>query len=368
LANLPSELRSLVWLPDDRFIYDTGVRDTHGFSCNYWQLQINKDTGLPATGPKPLTDWAGFCLLNTGATENGKQLVFQKTWDRSRVFVTDFDSATHKIGTPKLLSDQEDLEYPTAWTADSKEVIFASNRNGPWQLLRQKYTSETSVLVASNLPGVAHQTPLTPDGLSLLNISIISDGRGHSQVLKIPLAGGAPELLMNGEVLGIRCSRPPANLCIFMEASPDSKQFIFSKLDPLEGRGSELARFDREDIAAAYEWTLSPDGTTVALAKQFDEYIRLIPLNGQSRRVIQVKRWNHFRHMVFDADGKGFFASNPSRRGAVLLHINLDGGAKVLWEVAGYNVNLRAIPSPDGRRLAIQGSLVDDNVWVMENF
>ena len=257
LASLPPELRGLVWLSDGRFIYSTGVRDTRGFSCNYWQLRINKDTGLPVTWPKPLTSWAGFCLLNTGATKNGKQLVFQKTASRSRVFVTDFDSATHKMGTPKLLSDQEGLEYPTAWSADNQEVIFASNRNGPWQLLRQKYTSDTPVLVASKLAGVADQTPLTPDGLSLLNVSTIADGQGHSQqILKIPVAGGAPESVMTGEVLAVRCSRLPASLCVSMEASPDRKQLIFSRLDPLHGRGSELARFDSEDSTAGYESAL----------------------------------------------------------------------------------------------------------------
>jgi hypothetical protein len=52
----------------------------------------------------------------------------------------------------------------------------------------------------------------------------------------------------------------------------------------------------------------------------------------------------------------------------MLLHINLNGRAKVLWELAGHNVYLRAIPSPDGRHLAMLGSLVDDNVWMMENF
>jgi len=47
------------------------------------------------------------------------------------VFVADFDQAARKIQPPKLLTDQEGQEYPTAWTADSSEVICASNRNGP---------------------------------------------------------------------------------------------------------------------------------------------------------------------------------------------------------------------------------------------
>jgi hypothetical protein len=186
--------------------------------------------------------------------------------------------------------------------------------------------------------------------MSLLNVSTISsDQRSSRQVSRVPLAGGVSELLVTGDVLGVRCSRNPANLCVMLEESPDHKQFIFSKLDSLQGRGSERVRINREDIIANYEWALSPDGTMVAFAKQFDESIRLIPLNGQIRREVRVQGWHRFRNITFAADGKSFFASHPSKSGAVLLHVNENGVAKVLWEVAGQNVYLRAIPSPDGR-------------------
>jgi DNA-binding winged helix-turn-helix (wHTH) protein/Tol biopolymer transport system component len=369
VSSLPSDLRSLIWLPDGRLIYSAGERDTNGFTCNYWQLQVNSNTGLPITEPEPLTSWAGFCLIDVSATENGKQLVFQKMSGHRRVFVADFDRKAGKITVPKLLTDQEDQEFPTAWTPDSKEVVFASNRNGGWQLLRQKYGVEKADLIASRLTDVADQTPVAPDGSSVLNVATISSGqRGSKQVSRIPLAGGASEPLMTGAVLGVRCSQSLANRCVVAEESPDHEQFVFSKLDPHQGRGSELVRVNREDITANYEWALSPDGTMIAFAKQFDESIRLIPLNGEVRREVHVQGWHRLRNITFAADGKSFFASHPSKSGVVLLLVNENGVAKVLWEVAGQNVYLRAIPSPDGRHLAILASLVDNNVWMMENF
>ena len=69
-------------------------------------------------------------------------LVFQKVTNQRRVFIADFDSKTRKITTPKLLTDQEGREFPTARTGDSEKVVFASNRKGDWQLLRQKYGAE----------------------------------------------------------------------------------------------------------------------------------------------------------------------------------------------------------------------------------
>ena len=199
LSRLPSDQRSLVWLPDGRIVYSTGVRDTNGFSCNYWQLRVDASTGVPLTKPQRMTSWAGFCLLNVGATEDGRKLVFQKATNQRRVFVADFDSKARKITTPTLLTDQEGREFPTAWTRDSEEVVFASNRDGGWQLLRQKFGAEKAELIASGLTDIADQTPVAPDGSSFLNVAGILAGQQNlQQLLRIPLSGGAPETVAIG--------------------------------------------------------------------------------------------------------------------------------------------------------------------------
>jgi DNA-binding winged helix-turn-helix (wHTH) protein/Tol biopolymer transport system component len=367
LSSLPSNLRSLVWLPDGRLIYSTGVRDPNGFSCNYWQVHVDWDNGHHATEPVPLTNWAGFCLLNVGSADTGKKLVFQKIAGHRTVFVADFDNKAAKITVPKPLTNQEAQEHPTGWTRDSREIIFSSNRNGGWQLLSQAFGTEKPEFIASGLTEVADQTPISPDGSFLLNTAMNSDGQTGRQVSRIPLTGGAPEVLTTGSIVGVRCALSPVDLCVMAENSPDHKQFVFSRLHPFRGRGSELARRDC-DITADYEWALSPDGTTIAFAKQFDNTILLISTNGQPLRQVHVKGWLHLRNITYAVDGKHLFASHPSRRGAVLLFISLNGTAKPLWELAGQNVYLRAISSPNGRHLAILGSRVENNVWMMENF
>ena len=173
----------LIWLPDGRFIYDTGIRDTHGFSCNYWQLQINEDTGLPVTGAEAAHQ-LGWIL--PGQCWREREMV-SNLFFRKRRAAAGYSLAISNMPRTKS-AHRSCSRIRRAWNirphgrADDKEVIFASNRNGPWQLLRQNITSETAELVASNLAGVADQTPLTPDGLSVLNVSATAEGQGiHSK-------------------------------------------------------------------------------------------------------------------------------------------------------------------------------------------
>ena len=86
--------------------------------------------------------------------------------------------------------------------------------------------------------------------------------------------------------------------------------------------------------------------------------------------------------MKWAADGKGFFVSSATKTGAALLHLDLRGNAHILWEqkgnIAPWNGPFTqwlggpsapwAIPSPDGRHLAIYSWSLNANMWLMENF
>jgi len=49
------------------------------------------------------------------------------------------------------------------------------------------------------------------------------------------------------------------------ERSPDRRQLIFTAIDPVKGRGRELARFDVDDPESDYASDISPDGSRIAL-------------------------------------------------------------------------------------------------------
>jgi hypothetical protein len=85
---------------------------------------------------------------------------------------------------------------------------------------------------------------------------------------------------------------------------------------------------------------------------------------GGKVREISVKGWNRFCDLTWTADGKGLFVSRVPTSGTMLLYVDLEGRAVVLWQRWG----VRAVPSPGGRHLAVQAYALDGNVWMLENF
>ena len=81
---------------------------------------------------------------------------------------------------------------------------------------------------------------------------------------------------------------------------------------------------------------------------------------------ITVQHWNNLQSLDWTADGKGLFTSSMQPSG-VLLHVDLQGHANILWEPKGTQMPW-AIPSPDGRHVAMPGYAQNSNAWMMQNF
>jgi hypothetical protein len=88
-------------------------------------------------------------------------------------------------------------------------------------------------------------------------------------------------------------------------------------------------------------------------------------LTGETRELV-VKGWDELKNVDWSADGKSLLVSwvNHDLESA-LLKVALDGRASVLLRSRN---DLWAIPSPDGRLLAIAEFTGNKNVWEIENF
>jgi Tol biopolymer transport system component len=161
-------------------------------------------------------------------------------------------------------------------------------------------------------------------------------------------------------------------LCLVGEQSEDQKQLIFTAFDPLKGKDREVMRIPTNPGFAynsMYRWDLSPDGSQLAISYPAGENrIRLVPLRGGAPRDLVINGWNGFNEGPdWSPNGKGFYLSSSSPRGATLLYVDLKGHATALWEQKG-GASTWGVPSPDGRHLAILGYTMDSNVWMIENF
>jgi Tol biopolymer transport system component len=164
---------------------------------------------------------------------------------------------------------------------------------------------------------------------------------------------------------------------VLAELTPDGKQMVFTSFDPVRGRGDKLTSFEvgpstyngtgADTSSNAFVWDLSPDGTRIALLKRRENQVHILATSGRTVREVTVKGWNSVAGLNWTADGKGFFVSSKREDSSVLLHVDLQGNAHIVWEQRGWE-GLRCVPSPDGRHLAILAFRLNNNVWMMENF
>ncbi len=359
-------LRDYLWLPDGRLIYGLG-EEGGDRTCNYWAMRIDPNTGEPRESAKRISNFVGLCVDGVRATPDGKRLSFREFTSKNKAYVADLEAGGKRIGKPSLLTLSDSENLPIDWTADSKAVIVESNRDGHGSIYRNSLDGETEEPLV-NGPGDFYNPKVSPDGAWLLYVHRLkdTDPPPPERIMRVPITGGPSELVLETHIDNYRCPKSPANLCVFCEHSADNKQMIFTALDPLKGRGRELARYD-SDGTSWYEWDISPDGSRIAIGKLFEPRLEIISLHGEAPRTITVKGWNTRANLNWAINGKGFFTSGIVQRGSVLLYVDLEGNAFPLWEQRGSS-SAWGVSSPDGRHLAFTGHALNANIFMMENF
>jgi WD40 repeat protein len=152
---------------------------------------------------------------------------------------------------------------------------------------------------------------------------------------------------------------------VLAELSEDRKQVIVNAVDPVTGRGSELTRLAlHPEDGDRWAVELSPDATRFAAIRSPDDPIFIWSLHDKKMREVRVIGWSNLRSLSWAGDGKGLLVVTRQKGYGTVLHVDLQGHAKVLWERATEAV----AESPDGRHLCISSNTVDQNVWMLENF
>ena len=362
-------LEDFRWLPDGRIIYSLDEPDRNTWMCNLWEARVDTRTGK-AEKPWRLTNWVGFCESGLSVTADGRRLAFRKSARRSSVYVADLKEKETQITTPRRLMFTESWDHPTAWTADSKAVLFFSDPKGHGSIFIQSLDADMAESIDTG-PGDGIIPRVSPDGTWVLYLVYPkeSDSAGSVRLMRVPIVGGPPQLVLTTTIVDThRCAKSPANLCVIAERTPDGKQLVFTAFGPVKGRDRELARCT-VNPNADYSWDLSPDGTRVALHNRSEQQrIQILSLTGNASQEITVKGWRLGEYgLDWTADGKGLFVSSPIPGGVALLHLDLHGDAHLLWEQQG-GVVTWGVPSPDGRHLAMPGNIQDSNIWMIQNF
>jgi Tol biopolymer transport system component len=279
------------------------------------------------------------------------------------------------MNAPRPLTNDEATDITYGWMPDSKAVLFDSDRSGSWGIFKQGISEDTPQPVVAGRPQddfSPHWGRPTPDGAWILYHEI-RKGSSRSvprRLMRVAVGGGAPQFVMDTKGWNM-CASAPAALCVIDEQSPDRRQLTLTAFGPLKGRGKVLRRIPK-DPATEFAQALSPDGKTftIATTHQPEIHIRLLSLSGGSDREITVKGWANVTGIDWSPDGKGFYCGAvPTQGSGVILYVDLQGNARVLWQHKVAPITyVWGIPSPNGRYLAIEGGVINSNIWMLQGF
>lgn len=355
----------LVWAADGRLIYSLEEARPRQLDSNLWALRLNRR--LEQEGPAlRLTNDQGS-VLGISIAGDGNRVVYVKGLPEPDVYVAKLEPSGQLDEPQRLtLDDRQDLPYD--WTPDNKKVIFASDRTGTFSIYEQAINQPVpDLLVSGAEPALLPR--LSPDGTQILYLNYPDSGDSNYEVplMRVPLAGGTPQQIVKANwISNHQCARAPANVCIFSVVSDaDLKFFSF---DPFRGQGSQVFEL-KDEVPQSYNWSLAPDGTTLAVARgkwgNEEPRIRLVSLNGAPERSLSLHGWPGLASIDWTADSKGLWATTSGDKENVLLYVDLQGNARAAWRPKGMIVGW-AIPSRDGKHLALHIHSVSANAWMLE--
>ena len=330
---------AMEWTPDGKslIIVDS---DTPGGACHLALLSVETGQKQPLTKPPASSSGDSFGVLSP----DGTKLAFVRSFGDlvADVYRVSFSNGTTRGDPARLTFDNQDL-WGLAWTPDSRELVFSSNRDGLYALWRIPASGGAPRRLAGAgpdaiLPAIARAGNLLAYSVWAVNWNIWRRSLG---------AEGAPERV----ITSTRREFDP-------QYSPDGSR-IASVSDRSGGRqlfvsdanGANSIALTSLPGVANPRW--SPDGSRIAFAARpagnVDVYV--VPAQGGAPRRITtdpgpdtLPSWS--------ADGKWiYFDSQRSGRDEIWKNL-ADGSAKPVQVT--HNGGRAVRESADGQLLYIQ--------------
>ena len=334
------------WISPGRLIYSRGVEDSPVLASNLWEQRIDDVTGVPRGKPRRLTDWSGFLVWDLSATADGKHLAFVRGTYYQPLFVAELADDGTRLINPRRFTEDEYINMPVGWTADSREVIFTSDRGGSYGIYRQRLDGPVAQSISTSLSldvAVAH---LSPDRSWIL----FNAGPRHtprlppSRIYRLAVGGGTTQQLLEARNIGnVDCSGPDANRCVYSSESEDGREMVITSFDPISGRGKELCGF-----------RFSPAETCGCCPRTAPKL--LSPSITEKRTRFNSSRWTRAEHRAvhipeshqcctsvgWSPDSKSVYVGTEGSHTATLLHIDRKG----MWYPSGSSPTMAPLAPP----------------------
>jgi Tol biopolymer transport system component len=371
-------LKSAFGLEDGRVLFVRWIPSRKGYDVHQLcEIDTDPKTGEVLGPPHEVThpgaDWVDF-LSSISAAYDGSKIAVVRTSEQQNpnIYVADLPPGrdVSKLLNIRRLTFMQATDYPHAWTPDNHSVIFESSRNGPWWgLFRQEIDEQEPrpLVLTNNADNILAQ--VSPDGKWLL----YREDREHrtkTRLMRAAINGGTPDPLPGTDyVVDFRCGQQPQSRCVLR--STEKGQFVFYELDPVGGRGRELARSSWSPTTAG-DWDISPDSHFAAIPNHEPQtaLVRVISLDSTrpdaTERLVTFNGLKNLNGLVWAANGEGWYAVETTPLGRVLFYV--DAGGAHSWELLRSSVVLWAVPSRDGGKIAFPQDTPSSNVYLVKGF
>ncbi len=372
----------LSWSNDGRLFF-TRSEENSTSESNVWSVVVDEQDGSMRGGLTRVTNGPDL-KPRPEISADGKRLTFLRSTIAPTVYVADVDAKTKTLEKLQRLTLDESSSRPYEWTPDGRAILYVSDRGGEYQIFQQRIGDASPEVLVEG-----HDRPyilrLNPDATEILYLSDSSRAgktgtpptprvpdfdREKVEIMRAPIAGGAGKVLLEADgVNNFQCARAPSRMCVFSRFSASSLSMV--QFDSTTGASKEL--WSTNDPGwQNYNWTLSPDGKLLALCKEDriakDTAIRLVSLEGKAERSVRINDFVGISAIDWAADGKSFWASSYQRgERRSLVNIDLRGNMKTVVHDGKPFVGW-AIPSRDGKHLAMWLSTGGSNAWMIEGF
>jgi Tol biopolymer transport system component/DNA-binding winged helix-turn-helix (wHTH) protein len=361
---------ALVWTPDDRLIYSYAEPPPNPNDANLWAVRLDPQGYHTIGQPQRLTSGPDGKTRASISTD-GKHLSYLRWAESPVVYVGEIERAGGSLTSLRRLSLIERRNLPFSWTPDSQSVIFSSDRDGAFHLFKQAIDQLAPDLLVGGDQSVTIAR-LNPDSSEILFARNPDryDRQAPVSLMRLALSGGTPQLVLaEPGITNFQCARAPSTVCVLSEVSSDSLDFF--TFDPVTGKKSPLTRIEGA-ASHVQNWSLCPDGLTLALAKKTHvpgpADIRLFSIADGKDRILTLPAWSGISSLDWAADGRTIWVTASSSSGMqTLLNVDLRGRAKPVLQEPEKDLGW-AIPSPDGRHLAIWEASGNSNAWLLEGF
>jgi Tol biopolymer transport system component len=362
---------SLLWAGTGRLIFPLSDQ-RGGSSANLWGIVTDPETGRTSGKPARITNWYGVVADSPSLSRDGRRLTVSKFRARMDVYVGELKEKGTRMDPPKRLTVSDSNDRPNAWTRDSRAVIFESNRTGSVRIFRQQLGQDAAEALIQG-PDEEAGARLTPDGAWILYWATANSGKSppaSKRLMRLPTTGGPPEPVLEAPIDPepfFDCSSHPGGLCVFSRV--EQRRRTVYALDWLHGLGKQVA----ETHGGAGDFTISPEGTRIAVASRPDQQVRILDLRNGAERNLQLPQgWRiqdcaDCRSLSWTADGSALIGAVQSTE-SLIVRIELDGKTHVLFNGGREQGLASPCPSPDGRYLAYFQQTYGSNYWLLENF